>query len=437
MQDNIACAIFETHDGITHEISNRAAARVMSQLFETDITKHERWGWFVEKWREAQPTENQTLKDIITVLRRVKQVFDEALPHFNWGASALPAEAIQLLNEVPSELKAMLGRIELAQPIIEKLTRENSPSRLTRRIEHELSAGTNEEIAAWLAEKPQYIQDLYKEFPLSSLFNIGGELHHLIGYTERKNKDGSNEHGLLLLTPYDPMMDYEMAKATARTMHPSHFRARDHIKMFVWADDCDELRLHKGDLPEGKWTRDDERTRDILSLTGQGACVPLEAIKSWTDEQCETAENWAGATHLNASDNDDVVVPPIPEWVSVHDTPENREKFEKEMEDLMRNGRGGGVADTRSDAQQTADPAGSDAGFESQPPLPVILCDMEIRAIQYVRNTGGCATVAQFDDDHEPIGPKLREKIMPTFVVENISGHLFLTEAGKTLLEQE
>lgn len=39
---------------------------------------------------------------------RAKQLFDEALPKFNWGASCLDANAITLLNEVPGEIAAAL-----------------------------------------------------------------------------------------------------------------------------------------------------------------------------------------------------------------------------------------------------------------------------------------------------------------------------------------
>ena len=41
-------------------------------------------------------------------LARVTRLFEEALPKFNWGASALDANAIQLLNEVPGEVRAAL-----------------------------------------------------------------------------------------------------------------------------------------------------------------------------------------------------------------------------------------------------------------------------------------------------------------------------------------
>lgn len=43
--------------------------------------------------------------------------------------------------------------------------------------------------------------------------------------------------------------------------------------------------------------------------------VPIDVIEKWTYAEREAAMAWAGACHLNASDNDDVVVPPEPEHV--------------------------------------------------------------------------------------------------------------------------
>lgn len=49
--------------------------------------------------------------DILRIqLERCLQLFDEALPKFNWGASFLDSNAIQLLNEVPAEVRTILGR---------------------------------------------------------------------------------------------------------------------------------------------------------------------------------------------------------------------------------------------------------------------------------------------------------------------------------------
>lgn len=41
-------------------------------------------------------------------LHRAETLFKEALPKFNWGASALDANAIKLLNDVPLEIRALL-----------------------------------------------------------------------------------------------------------------------------------------------------------------------------------------------------------------------------------------------------------------------------------------------------------------------------------------
>lgn len=41
-------------------------------------------------------------------LESCDRLFNEALPKFNWGASALDANAISLLNEVPLKVRALL-----------------------------------------------------------------------------------------------------------------------------------------------------------------------------------------------------------------------------------------------------------------------------------------------------------------------------------------
>lgn len=50
---------------------------------------------------------------LVQALQRAKRLFDEALPKFDWGRSALDANAIQLLNEVPGEVEAALKEAEL------------------------------------------------------------------------------------------------------------------------------------------------------------------------------------------------------------------------------------------------------------------------------------------------------------------------------------
>ncbi len=57
------------------------------------------------------------------------------------------------------------------------------------------------------------------------------------------------------------------------------------------------------------------------------------------------------------------------------------------------------------------------------------------RAVQYIRNTGETATIAQFDDDHEPIGTLLRDDIVPRYAVADDKGILKLTEEGRQVLK--
>ncbi len=54
---------------------------------------------------------NKTQHD---ALLAAQELFDKALPKFNWGASALDATAIKLLNEVPGQVRAALAAQEPA-----------------------------------------------------------------------------------------------------------------------------------------------------------------------------------------------------------------------------------------------------------------------------------------------------------------------------------
>ena len=63
---------------------------------------------------------------------------------------------------------------------------------------------------------------------------------------------------------------------------------------------------------EPAWRRDDEATRDLLELVD--VIVPILVIRTWSDEQCQRAEDWAAARHYLASDNE-VCVPRTPSHV--------------------------------------------------------------------------------------------------------------------------
>jgi ribosome biogenesis protein Tsr3 len=46
----------------------------------------------------------ERIAQMMEALKRSKRLFDEALPKFNWGASFLDGNAIELLNTVPAEV---------------------------------------------------------------------------------------------------------------------------------------------------------------------------------------------------------------------------------------------------------------------------------------------------------------------------------------------
>lgn len=57
--------------------------------------------------------------------------------------------------------------------------------------------------------------------------------------------------------------------------------------------------------------------------------------------------------------------------------------------------------------------------------------DTHRQALRYVLNTGETVTAAQFDDDNDPIGPMLRNDLVPLYLRVDSNGVLKLTEAGR------
>lgn len=64
------------------------------------------------------------------------------------------------------------------------------------------------------------------------------------------------------------------------------------------------------------------------------------------------------------------------------------------------------------------------------------ITNLQLNILAYVAATGGNATVEQFDDDHEPIGPMLRRDLIPEFIMLDRNGKLQLTSAGMLALAQ-
>ncbi len=67
---------------------------------EVEALRSEAVAALAERERDA---ERQLL-----ALAMARQLFDKALPKFNWGASALDAETIRILNEAPSVVRAAI-----------------------------------------------------------------------------------------------------------------------------------------------------------------------------------------------------------------------------------------------------------------------------------------------------------------------------------------
>lgn len=55
---------------------------------------------------------NATEAQAYEALKLARRMIKEALPKFNWGASALDANAIQLLNETPRVIRAAILALE-------------------------------------------------------------------------------------------------------------------------------------------------------------------------------------------------------------------------------------------------------------------------------------------------------------------------------------
>lgn len=51
--------------------------------------------------------------------------------------------------------------------------------------------------------------------------------------------------------------------------------------------------------------------------------------------------------------------------------------------------------------------------------------------IDYINNTGGSPTIAQFDEDWEPIGPTLRADMIKYKMITERDGKLYVNEGAK------
>lgn len=145
-------------------------------------------------------------------LEACKRVFDVALPKFNWGASSLDAEAIELLNTTPglvNEALSARGDVESAKQRYERMTNGNIPENDIEALRFFLSLSLNSQ--DWLdvepfidavtpqpppvAESPSYFEQLSElmrglEIPPAAGAMLPGQLY-LLGKAIAKAAKGA------------------------------------------------------------------------------------------------------------------------------------------------------------------------------------------------------------------------------------------------------
>jgi hypothetical protein len=77
------------------------------------------------------------------------------------------------------------------------------------------------------------------------------------------------------------------------------------------------------------WQRNDESI--MLRLMMASCTVSIETVAAWTLEQARLADAWACATMLSASDHDDIVVPPRPDFLPPYDSASSRNPITGEL----------------------------------------------------------------------------------------------------------
>ena len=86
----------------------QAHSDFISQHVKADATRA-KFQELCERTEDTIDTLRAQLAEAQDALQAAQRLFKEALPKFNWGASFLDANAIQLLNEVPAKVDAAIA----------------------------------------------------------------------------------------------------------------------------------------------------------------------------------------------------------------------------------------------------------------------------------------------------------------------------------------
>lgn len=68
----------------------------------------------------------------------------------------------------------------------------------------------------WLASRPECVRKLADRYPIGTTFDLDGELHYLLGYTE---------NDMLIVSLIDPSEDYDGANENKRYVCAKHFES--------------------------------------------------------------------------------------------------------------------------------------------------------------------------------------------------------------------
>ena len=81
------------------------------KLFKAPITNRLAQSEIWEILKQCKKFELQN-QELLAALKLAEKLCKEALPKFNWGASALDANAISILNNVPAAISAAIKNAE-------------------------------------------------------------------------------------------------------------------------------------------------------------------------------------------------------------------------------------------------------------------------------------------------------------------------------------
>jgi hypothetical protein len=137
------------------------------------------------------------------------------------------------------------------------------------------------------------------------------------GFEEGEDDCGSGTCIAAHFEDHDPAMARDVYRRYARAAFSAAVAASPTPPT---ADDPADYEITDDGVmrPLDTWKRDNTGTYLRLMLEATNTVTEAE-VAGWTDEQVQQADCWAFSTHLSASDNDDIQVPPRPSFIPYGD----------------------------------------------------------------------------------------------------------------------